>query len=421
MKNILGTNYRIIERKSSKFGRVGTIDRGSELVKNFNVYTRNQRQPVTLAYYNNLKRKEIYQTALDKYVHDQLARPIINLISYATFGKGLDFQGNQAQVEKARKIVRDSNIDWLMWGADLETFGDIFIRSFYGKNPKMASIPPESLEIDYDENNIIDVRAFVQRIKTPDERRISPKDMSHGKINCTSSQVYGSSTLRPVFWWLDVLDNLWERNWIRCAQYYGSPMVAVTGVPVSSIADVITKLEANPQRPGRNLVFPEGVAVDTLDFAKGYPIENLIDRVYQYILSACNIPQHLVYESDSSRGVAMFSGDAFEMMINSRRKTWTLAILQAVKNILLNDKMSPDDFDLNIKWPPVFQRDLKDLGQLITQARQLRIYSLKSARERLGLDHSDEEKNIKLEKPEDNPNPIVPGKVESGSKTGNSN
>ncbi|KKL84878.1 hypothetical protein LCGC14_1960330 [marine sediment metagenome] len=415
MKNILGKNYKIRERKSSKFGTVGTVDRGTELGFSSTIFNRFTGKVTSLGYYNNLKRHEIYRTALDKYVHDELARPIINLISNAIFSGGIDFQGNEEQVVRARKIIKDSMIDWSTWGADLEVHGDIFVRSFFGNNPKIASIPPQTIEIIYDENNIIDIRNYVQNIDDPSVELISPAEMTHGKINNTSNMVFGSSTLRAIFWWLDVLDNLWERNWIRCAQYYGSPIVAVTGIPSEHIDDVRAKLQAEAQRPGRNWIFPEGVEIDTLDFAKGYPIELLVDRVYQYILSACNIPQHLVYESDSSRGVAMFSGDAFEMMINSRRRTWTLIILDAIRRIFVNEGNNPDDFNLTINFPPVFTRDLKNLAKLIADGRNLKIFSLKSARERLGLDHSKEEENIAKEKPEDDPlNPPsnVPDKVE---------
>lgn len=417
MKNILGKNYQILERKSSKFGSVGVVDRGNELSFGFTVFNRRTKKPVSIAYYNNLKRKDIYKTALDKYVHDELARPIVNLIANAVFSEAPDFQGDEAQVKVARKVIKDSKIDWSTLGADLEVHGDVFLRSFFGTNPKIASIPPQTIDIDYDENNIIDIRSYIQHLHEMDERQISPVEMTHLRINNTTNMVYGSSTLRAIFWWLDVLDNLWERNWIRCAQYYGSPIVAITGIPSESIEGVKATLQADAQRPGRNWLFPEGVKVDTLDFARGYNIELLVDRVYQYILSACNIPQHLVYESDSSRGVAMFSGDAFEMMIKLRRKTWELGLIEAISKILVSQKTNPDDIDLKIKWAPVFSRDLKNLGDLIAKGRELKIFSLKSARERLGLDDSEEEENIEKEPKDELTPPKVPGTVAPPPKT----
>ena len=391
----------MLERKSSKFGAVGVVDRGNELERQFRIFDRRQNIPVNLNYYNNLKRLDIYRTAVDKYVHDQLARPIINLISFAIFSEPPDIQGNKDQVKIARKIIRDSAINWKTWGADLEVHGDIFLMNFPGKNPKIASIPPHSIEIDYNENNIIDIKQYIQNIDVGNERKIAVSRMSHGKINNVSSMIYGSSTLRAIFWWLDVLDNLWERNWIRAAQYYGAPIVSITGIPGDFQATVKAALEQEGQRPGKNWVFPEGVKAETLDFTKNYPIQDLVDRVYQYILSACNIPQHLIYESDSSRGVAMFSGDAFEMMIKQRRETWALVILGALKKLMTNMGMAEDKFDLKIGWAPVFTRDLKALASLIQVGMENKLFSRKSARERLTLDHSEEVENLKKQETEE--------------------
>ena len=103
MRNIAG-NYKIIERKSSRFGSVGYVTRGNELEHRWT------GKPS--GYYDNLKRADIYTTARDLYAHDQLARPIVNLIVNATFGKGLDFQGDDDLVKRANEVIRDSEIDW---------------------------------------------------------------------------------------------------------------------------------------------------------------------------------------------------------------------------------------------------------------------------------------------------------------------
>jgi hypothetical protein len=418
LSNLAGKRFKIYERKSSKFGTVGIVDRGSELSLTTPIFNRRTQKYTSLAYYNNLKRKDIYKTALDKYVHDELARPIVNVIVYAIFSEDPDFQGDSELVDRANKIISDSKIDWSTWGADLEVHGDTFIRSFLGANPKIASIPAQTIDIDYDENNIIDIKAYVQNYNTEDEESIDPEEISHVKINNTNNMVYGSSTLRPCFWWLDVKDNLWERNWIRAAQYYGSPIISVVGVPSEHIAAVKAALQADAQRPGRNWVFPEGVKAEALDFTKNYDIKSLVDRVYQYILSACNIPQHLVYESDSSRGVAMFSGDAFEMMIKSKQKTWELGLLESIKYILTQDRTWKEDSKLSIKWAPVFTRDLKNLANLIKVGMEHGLYSKKSARETIRLDHSEEVENIKKqvkEEPQDVQPQVskVPPKVET--------
>jgi len=395
--NIAGSKYRILERKSSKFGQVGIVDINTELDK-VNLIDPKYDQ----SYYNNLKREDIYKTALDKFVHDQLARPIINLIVFATFNEAPDFQGDKELVDYANKVIVDSDIDWNKLGADLEVHGDLFLRRFMGTNPKIASIPPDTIEIKYNETNILDILSYVQFYQKQGETSISPLDMVHLKINSTSNMVYGSSTLRPIFWWLDVLDNLWERNWIRGAQYYGSPVTVITGVPGEYHAGVKGSLEEKGQRPGRNWIFGEGVKVETLDFTKNYPIELLVDRVYQYILAACNIPQHLVYESDSSRGVAMFSADGFEMMIKARRRAWEIGLLKIFKLMMEEDKLWKEGSKLSINWSPVFARDLKNLASMVDMGLTQKILSKRTARELVGVDHSEEIDRLEAE-PEEEP------------------
>lgn len=403
MRNTAGNDYKILERKSSNFGRVGIQDRQSGLQKMY------QARP--MAYYEDLKRKEAYLTCIDRYNYDQLARPIINMIVHATMSTPPDFQGDEGLVKDIRKLILDSNINWITWGIDLETYGDLFIRSFTkGNNPKLASIPPESIDIEYDQRNILDIKKYVQFKDDGGDfaKGISPDEMTHIKINCASSQVYGVSTLRPVLWWLDVLDNLWERNWIRAAQYYGNPIVAVTGIPGEHIETVKATLQADGQRPGRNWVFPPDVKAETLDFTKNYPIQDLIDRVYQYILAACGIPQHLVYESDSSRGVAMFSADGFEMMIKSRRRTWEIGLRRALQTALNFD----NEIDLKINWAPVFMRDLKNLSSLVDTMVTQKVISKHTARELINVDHSVELERMKQQK-KDEPDEMESAKISS--------
>ena len=401
------SNYKIVERKSSQFGTVGITDRGNELekVSFFN-------KP--MSYYDNCKRKEIYVTALDKYQHDQLARPIINMIVHAIFSDIPDFQGDDKIVKRVNEIITDSEIDWSTWGVDLEIHGDMLIRAFTGKKAKIASIPPSSIDIEYDKNNIIDIKSYLQYVderSEADAKRINPEEMSHIKINNASNMVWGSSTLRPVFWWLDVLDNLWEKNWIRGGQYYAAPVVVIKGVPGEYQAAMRAALEGKAMRPGRNIILPQDCDADTLDFTKNYPIENLIDRIYQYILAATGIPQHLIYETDSSRGVAMFSADGFNMMIKARQRTWGLGLIRALRYILEDEGLWKDDSKLYVRWSPVFLRDLKNQASMMDVALTNRIISKQTAREMIGVDHSEEEERMDAEPDEPMVLPQVPGQA----------
>ena len=97
VKNLASSNYKILERKSSKFGTVGITDRGNELEKGSTF-----GKP--MSYYDNYKRKEIYTTALDKYQHDQLARPLINMIVHAIFSDIPDIQGDEKLVMLSEQL-----------------------------------------------------------------------------------------------------------------------------------------------------------------------------------------------------------------------------------------------------------------------------------------------------------------------------
>ena len=401
LRNLLGNNFKIIkERKSSQFGAVGITDRQSGLIKGVPL-----KATTVINYYDDDKRKDAYLTYLDRYMFDQLARPIIDLITHATFSKDPDFQGDEKLVKRAKQIVRDSQIDWLIWGRDLEVYGDLFLRSFTkkGSNGKIASIPPDSIDIEYDESNVLDITSYIQNAGTEKERRISPDNMSHIKIHCTTNTVYGASTLRNVIWWFDVLDLLWERNWIRGANYYGSPIVAITGIPPEHIDALRAVLEAEGQRAGKNWLFPPDVKVDVPDFTKGFPMDQLIDRVYQYILAACNVPQHMIYESDSSRGVAMFSADAFEMMIKGRRRTIEKGFIRAFRLIFEAEGLvkEEDDIDFTIGWAPVFMRDLDKLGSMVKTAMESGLLSRKTGRELIGVDHSQELERLETQDDEE--------------------
>ena len=406
MANLAGKNFKILERKSSKFGAVGYTDIGNELQKQWSLRSIN--------YYDNVRREDIYTSCLDRYQHDQLARPIVNLIVNAIFNEKPDFQGDDTIIKRVNDIIKASEINWSSWGADLEVFGDVFIRAFLGEDiPKIVSIPASSIVVVYSETNVLDIKRYAQFfngslpiLKSDEElpeyaKAIPADEVCHIKINNTSNMIYGSSTLRPILWWLDVLDNLWERNTIRAIQYYGAPIIVITGVPAEHQATLKTSMESEGQRPGRSIILPPECKVDVPDFTKNYPIQEFIDRVYQYILSACNIPQHLVYESDSSRGVAMFSGDSFDMMIKNRRRIWELGLVKILKYILMEEGLWQDESKLKIGWKPVFQRDLKDMATLIQTALETGLYSKRTAREVLGVDHSEELERVKKQKTEE--------------------
>src|SRR3990167_6336048 len=244
------SGFKIInERKSSNFGQIVALDTQD---------THSQSRTLSFirhGYYDDMSRLDLYNVCRSKYIYDQLARPIVNLIVNGIFNSLPDFQGDDELVKAAEKIAIRNSINWHQLGIDLEVMGDVFLRIFDDSVPTVASIPAETITIDYDPENVLKINNFIQYKEQPDkEKEINPEEVVHIKINVPSNIVYGSSTLRPVLWWLDVLDNLFERNWIRSAQYYGFPVVSIEGVPAEYQSKVQSAIEEKGWRPGRTLI-----------------------------------------------------------------------------------------------------------------------------------------------------------------------
>ena len=398
-------SFNIIERKSSNFGQITLLDTQDTHTQIFD-----PGKFFNHGYYDDFSRFDLYKVCRSKYLYDQLARPIINLYVNAIFNTAPDFQGDKELVKAAEKIAVKNNIIWHQWGADLEVMGDMFIRIFDDSTPTIASIPAETMTIEYDPQNVLKIEGYIQYKDEPGGGvSINEEEIVHLKVNVPSNVVYGSSTLRPILWWLDVLDNLFERNWLRSAQYYGSPVVVITGVPAEHQSAVKSSIEGVGWRPGRTLVLPQETDAKELDFAKQFPIQEIVDRVYQYVLSACSVPQHLIYESDSSRGVAMFSGDSFEWMVRGRQQIWGAALYELFKRIFQRKGIWKADSEFKIGWTPTFQRDLKNLSDVVAVLRGDGTISKRTAREIFGIDHSTELERLKDEEKDDKKDIGVPG------------
>ncbi len=73
-------------------------------------------------------RLDVYTTAWDYYLEHEFARPIINLQASAIFGKGIQFVGDNAQVEFARNLF--GKVDLFQYGIEGGIYGDNFVRIF---------------------------------------------------------------------------------------------------------------------------------------------------------------------------------------------------------------------------------------------------------------------------------------------------
>lgn len=397
----------IEEIKVAKFGRPTYVDAGDTV-----------KIPFKKGEIEDLGRKDVYRRALRLYYSNQLARPIINILSSSLFRNPPDFQGDKELVSSANELIENSQVDWHEWGNEFFLFGNVFLRIFgSGENSIVRSLPPINLDIDVEEEDAKSVLQYVLFKSTDDEELVLPEDVVSIKTNSVSNQVFGESELRHIFYWLDVLDSLWEKGWIRTAQYFGSPVVAIEGIPANAQANIETEITSKGWKPGKVLVLPgsterERPQAKVLNFGEGFEMENLVDRVFRYIVVATGIPQSLLMESDASRGVAMFSQPSFEYKIQSAQSKWSVGLKDLMvrhfkRSGLVEKEEKLNSVNFKVGWLPVFQREEKDLlkglGELVT----LNVISKQTAREKLNIDHSEEQKRINQEK-EDEPNQIAP-------------
>lgn len=387
--------YEVLERKSANFGSVTTSDKYNDL----------WRLPRTEGY-NKLQRKDIYQKALRHYDQHEIVRSAINLLVSATFSRmnRPDFAGSRSDlIELVQKIIEHNQINFHDWGKELELAGDAFLWfSPNGDQTEIRSLDAAVVDVELVDDNIRRVRGY----KLKDRNRLISSDkLQHLKLHGTSTELYGSSTIRPIFYWIDVLDSLFENNWLRGAQYYGNPLIAVTGVPGPFQATIKSQIEGQLQRAGRSWVLPPDSDIKTPDFSLNFPINEIVSWVFRIITISLEIPITLLGTADaSSRGSAFFANPRFNLAINLRREVWRIGlrnlfikIFKEVGVLGKNDTLTRKEFDVN--FAPIFDKDLSDVAKFIKEYMDRGLLSKKSARELVGFDHTDEEEQIAQEEP----------------------
>lgn len=341
------------------------------------------------------------------------------------FSKGApDVRGKRKDlVELARTIIENNQLNFIDLAREAELAGDVFLWF----NPKdeqteIRSLDAGSCESVLDKGDIRKLKGYnlsfqassnVTTATSTELVTISKEKVEHIKLNSTSTSQYGRSTLRPAFYWFDVLDSLFEKNWLRGAQYYGNPLLAIIGVPGPYQATVKTQIEAELQRAGKSWVLPPDTDVKTPDFSLSYPIGEIVSWVFRMITIAMEIPITLLGSADaSSRGSAFFATPRFELAIKPRREAWRIGlrglfikIFRALGELKDDETLSCKDFDFG--FLPIFDRDFTDLADIVGIFRDRRLISKESARELIGLDHSDEEERM-AEEPDDEPQTAEP-------------
>ena len=397
----------IWERKSSQFGGIFKQDKFSRV-----------RELPDKKTFSRSGRNDTYKKAMDLYENSELIRPIINLFAAAVFSKNngtLDLRGTSAKLkELAFKIVDHNELNFHDLTRDLELSGDLFLSfkengdqtEIFSTNPGITSV----ITVNGDMRRVV---GFTDDPLT-DDTNLDPKQVKfpittsqHLKINSTAMSLYGRSSLSHLIYWVNVLDNLFEGNWLRGAQYYGDPLIVISGVPGPYQQAVQTQIENQSQRAGRSWILPPDTKVDVPDFTLGFPIGDIVAWVFRMISIGSEIPITLLGTADvASRGSAFFSNPRFNLAIHPRREVWRIGlraffikIFKAIGVVDQNQVLSRKEFDVG--FLPIFDKDLEDLADVIEIYRSQKMISKKSAREMIGLDHDDEEKFMEEEPDEE--------------------
>ena len=400
---------KIWEVKKAYFGRISAQDRESTAI-----------QLPNKKGYTSHKRKDICKRAVNAYEQNELVRAAINLIAAAIFSKGSpDIRGTKKEyVELAKKLIEKNELNFHDMGREAELCGDAFLW-FRGKKEEteIKMLNAESIDSVLDNYDITKLSGY--KLEGRDKSLISPARIQHLKINSTATSQYGRSSVRHLFYFLDVLDSLFEKNWLRGAEYYGNPLIAITGVPGPYQSEVKTQIEAEIHRAGKSWVLPPDTKVESPDLSLDYPIGDIVGWVFRMISIATEIPITLLGTADAaSRGSAFFASPRFALAIQPRREVWRIGLRNLFLKIfrasgMLRGNQLPDRKEFDIGFLPIFDKDLTDIAKLIDVYRANGIISKKSSREIVGLDSSDEdefiEQEVKKEQELAPPEPIMVG------------
>ena len=391
---------KLYELKAAQYGRLGTYDRLSSFVK---LPSREG--------YKDQRRDLVCRKALQLFSDNEIVRAAVNLIPGAIFPNGApDVRGKSKNLVKlAQDLIGFNGLNFIELGREGELCGDSFLWFRpNGDQTEIRSLDASQVTSNLANGDIRRVESFTLSLGSTKDQIIDSKFVQQVRHNATSTMQYGLSSLRHVFYWIDVLDSLFEKNWLRGAQYFGFPFLAITGVPGPYQESVRTNLEAQTQRAGRTVVLPPDSDVKAPDLSLDFPIGDIVGWVFRIIAIALEIPITLFGSADvASRGSAFFANPRLVMAIKPKRETWRIGlrqffikIFQSIGELDSGKSLSSKDFDLG--FPPVFDRDFTDLADIIAILRDRHLVSKQSAREMVGLDHSDEEDRMSVE-PRDEP------------------
>jgi len=373
-------------------------------------------------------RLDTYEKAWKYYLENQFARPIVNLIAAATFGKGIRFIGDNEQVAFARKLFKD--IDLFQLGTESSIYGDSFIRFFKGDdgNVKIAILPPKTIKKYTAESNVLEIQKYIQFEGEDSEEEISPDEMIHIMINSVSDSLYGNSDLYHLFYWLDLYDSVTEEADKR-RLFSSQPIGKFLGVNTKYKAKLKTVLGRKDRDvdqklglrrslpPGSQLMLPPGVDYAIVEPTGKFDLEEMLTRIMKVIAAGAEIPLHyLSVGTDINRATAESMKWPFIKKIQRRQTMFTRSFEELLLKIHRNlgddfpreKESNPEGkFNLQILFPPIYDYELDEVQkmlQAIMNARSLGHISEKTTLDLicnyLGVDVEKEEARITQEEKE---------------------
>jgi len=285
-------------------------------------------------------RLDIYEKAYSYYLEHEFGRPIINLTASATFGKGVQFAGDNEQVAFARKLFSD--LDYFQVGIESGIYSDNFIRLFNkdreGKKTdqiRLAMLPPATIDKIPKAGNVLEVEKYVQKFEGQEKPEdIPPEEMVHIMINAVSDSLYGNSDLLHLFYHLDMYNSLVEEADKR-RLFASQPVWVFEGVDLryraalkSRMGDVTRDVDQKKGirrsvPPGSVFYLPKGMTLESKEPAGKFDLEGMINRVAKVIAMSSETPLHWLNLGEEINR-ACYSEDTETLTKNGWKYYWEI-------------------------------------------------------------------------------------------------
>jgi len=228
-----------------------------------------------------------------------------------------------------------------------------------------------------------------------------------------SNEIFGSGEIdEALFDLIEKYDRVLDRG-VLTEEYHGSPIPIFKGV--RDTKDLKEKVEEEESwKPGMGLFMPSDSDAYFLESKRG--VGNTIDLlkiIFYNIVIQSETPEYMLgVHVPASLASTKEQRSAVEMKTNRRRLVWTEALQRANEIVLrmieYHENKKFKDYETNIKWGTVFEKDKKEEAEVIEKKskasamlKELEIISMETARNSLPeiIDDAEKEKErVKNEK-----------------------